>query len=87
MTALYLIYFKNLGIYKIGISKSYQKTIEQYGHSSVLLLVRHFATKKEAITLEEKWLTNLREYLIDLNVLLSENDRTFTYNKRNGVYE
>lgn len=87
MTTLYLIYFKNLGIYKIGTSKSYLKTIQEYGHSPVLLLVRHFATETEAINLERKWLNNLKEYIIDLNIFLAENDKTFTYNKRNGVYE
>lgn len=73
----YCIYFKELDLYKIGISNNYKKRMKQFGYIPEIIFIREFELGKCAKELEKKWLESIKEYKINTEKLHSGNMETF----------
>jgi len=74
---VYCIYFKELSLYKVGITKSIKKRMQEFGYKPEIIFTRYFNIGKDAISLENKYLKNLKNYLINTGKLTTGNTETF----------
>lgn len=72
---VYIIYFPDLFLYKIGITNCVEKRIKRFGHSCIILKVQEFDPKKAA-QLERELLNSV--VLINTGLLKEGNTETFT---------
>ena len=73
----YLIYFPSLDLYKVGVSTDFYFRSKSFGAiSEVILTIKH-DTIESAKVLEKQWLSNLEDYLCNMEVLPSGNTETF----------
>jgi len=77
--ATYCIYFKELDLYKIGITNNYKVRLKYFGYKPEIIFIREFELGKDARTLETQWLENIKEHLINTGKLKSGNTETFRY--------
>ena len=73
------MYFKNLTIYKIGVTNNIQKRLKTFGYKPEVILILNFKTGKEAKELESIWLKNILPYKINTGLLRSGNTETFEF--------
>ena len=74
---VYCIYFKDLDLYKVGITKSIKKRMTEFGYKPEIIFSRYFKTGLEAINLENEFLKNVNELLYNTGKLTSGNTETF----------
>jgi len=77
--ATYCIYFKDLEIYKIGITNNFKRRCTEFGYKPEIIFIREFELGKDAKILETQWLENIKEYKVNTNKLLTGNTETFRY--------
>lgn len=77
--SVYFIYFKEIDLYKIGITNNLQKRIYQFGYKPEIIFIREFEIGKDAKFLEKEWLDNIKDYKINTGLLRSGNTETFRY--------
>ena len=75
----YLIYFKELDIYKIGISNNYLKRIKHFSYKAEIIFYIQHKVGKNAKDLEAKWLHSIKDYTINTGMLTSGNTETFRF--------
>ena len=75
----YLIYFKELNVYKIGITNNISRRLNEFGYIAEVILVINFDTGKEAQILEKNWLSNIEYLKFNTNKLISGNTETFKW--------
>jgi len=73
----YCIYFKELDLYKVGISNKYKERMKTFGYKPEIIFMREFRLGSEAKELEIKWLQNIKDYKINTGLLMSGNTETF----------
>ena len=75
----YCIYFKELDLYKVGITNNFISRMKQFGYKPEIIFVREFELGKDAKELETQWLENIKDYKINTGELKSGNTETFKY--------
>jgi len=75
----YLIYFKELDLYKIGITNNFKRRLTEFGYKPEIIFIRKFELGIDAKNLESQWLYNIMEYKVNTNKLLTGNTETFRY--------
>ena len=78
-TNVYLIYFKTINIYKIGISKNISKRIKQFGEEAILIYFKDCSSNYSAKNLEKMLLEKVNK--VDTGVLRTGNTETFMATK------
>jgi len=73
----YCVYFKDLELYKIGISNNYTNRIKKFGIKPEVIFTREFSKGIDAMSLEKEWKENLKDYLVNTGLLKSGNTETF----------
>jgi len=76
---LYCIYFKDIDLYKIGISNNYTERLKQFGYPADLIYKIYFEDGKEAANLEIQYLKNINHLKVNTGLLISGNTETFRY--------
>ena len=76
----YLVYFKGIDLYKIGItSKSIKERFYGYKYPYEIILERQFNSGLDAMNLEKEWLNNIEHLKVNTGLLKSGNTETFQY--------
>lgn len=78
-TSVYLCEFPVLGLYKVGLTRNWNKRKYNFGYAPELILLLDFDTLQEAQILESQWLRNLTPYLYNSGELKSGNTETFLW--------
>lgn len=73
---IYVVYFSDLFLYKVGITNNVEYRIKQFGHLCVILKTEECETPQEAAELERDLLKSVT--LINTGYLNSGNTETFT---------
>jgi hypothetical protein len=73
---VYIVYFPELYLYKIGITNSLQHRIKSWGVISEVLKVKEYSTAQEAAEVERKLLKSVQ--LVNTGELRNGNTETFT---------
>ncbi len=74
---LYFIYFKDLDLYKIGVTNNYKRRLKEFGHTPQLLTLKTYSTSQEAYKEEQHILKNVN--LVNTGRLISGNTETFRF--------
>ena len=74
---LYFIYFKDLDLYKVGVTNNYKRRLKQFGYTPKLISLKEYKTPKEAYEEEQYLLSKLP--LVNTGLLNSGNTETFRF--------
>jgi hypothetical protein len=73
---LYIIYFPELGLFKVGITNSVETRIKSFGKKCIVLKAIEFTTAEEAFQKEKELLKTVK--LVNTGMLNNGNTETFT---------
>lgn len=73
----YCIYFKDLDVYKVGVTNNIKTRMANFGYKPEIIFIREFNNGNDALILEKLWLYHLKDYLVNTYKLKSGNTETF----------
>jgi len=73
----YCIYFKELDLYKVGITNNLKTRLNRFGYAPEIIFTRKFDSGLEAVIIEKEWLANITKYKLNTGLLVSGNTETF----------
>ena len=76
---VYCVYFKELNLYKIGISNNYKERLRSFGYRAELIYVLYFEEGNDAVKVEKQYLNNINHLKVNTGLLVSGNTETFRY--------
>ena len=77
---LYLVYFKELDLYKFGITGNTTKErMKSIGQKYEIIFERYFSLGSDAMVLEALWSNNLNSFKVNTGILPTGNTETFKY--------
>jgi hypothetical protein len=84
---LYFIYFKELNLYKIGITNNFDRRKKEFGYISEIIQIKDFKLGSEAYILEQKILKELKPFLVNTGKLKSGNTETLFEPPLNSILD
>ena len=77
----YLVYFKDLNLYKVGITDNLNRRLKEFGVFAEVIEFKHFETRTDALLMESSILKTVCKNLVNTGALANGNYETFKGSK------